>query len=65
MAGSDAAKSQRQELRPDGDGGLGFSGIAANLWGEKLINTDDQSKYVPEFRKNSEFAPDLGIKGIR
>ena len=22
--------------------GLGFSGIAANLWGEKLINTDDQ-----------------------
>lgn len=45
--------------------GLGFSGIAANLWGEKLIDTDDQSKYVAEFRKNSEFALDVGIRTIR
>jgi len=45
--------------------GLGFSGIAANLWGEKLINTDDQSKYIAEFKKNSEFCTDLGIQGIR
>ncbi len=59
-------KSQRQELRAKmQQKGLGFSGIAANLWGEKLINTDDQSKYIAEFRKNSEFARDLGIQGIR
>ena len=45
--------------------GLAFSGIAANLWGEKLINTDDQSKYVSEFRKNSRVRADLGITGIR
>ncbi len=59
-------KSQREELRAKmAEKGLGFSGIAANLWGEKLINTDDQSKYVAEFRKNSEFSRDLGIQGIR
>jgi sugar phosphate isomerase/epimerase len=59
-------KSQRHELRVKMQSkGLGFSGIAANLWGEKLINTDDQSKYISEFRRNSEFARDLGIQGIR
>jgi sugar phosphate isomerase/epimerase len=59
-------KSQRQELCAKmRDKGLGFSGIAANLWGEKLINTDDQSKYIAEFRKNAEFSRDLGIQMIR
>jgi sugar phosphate isomerase/epimerase len=59
-------KSQRRELRAAmGARGLGFSGIAANLWGEKLINTDDQSKYIEEFGRNSEFALDLGIMGVR
>ncbi len=59
-------KSRRQELRARmNERGLAFSGIAANLWGEKLINTDDQSKYIAEFRKNSEFSSDLGIQGIR
>jgi sugar phosphate isomerase/epimerase len=59
-------KSQRQELRAKlNERGLGLSGIAANLWGEKLINTDDQSKYIEEFRRNSEFSKDLGIRGIR
>ena len=59
-------KSQREELRAKmAETGLAFSGIAANLWGEKLINTDDQSKYISEFRKNAEFARDLGIGGIR
>lgn len=59
-------KSQREELRAKmRDWGLAFSGIAANLWGEKLINTDDQSKYIAEFRKNSEFCKDLEIQGIR
>ncbi|MBY0373264.1 MAG: sugar phosphate isomerase/epimerase, partial [Bryobacteraceae bacterium] len=59
-------KSQRAELKAQmAERGLGFSGIAANLWGEKLINTDDQSKYIAEFRKNAEFAVDLGIGGVR
>lgn len=59
-------KSQRDELAGKmKDWGLGFSGLAANLWGEKLINTDDQSHYVEEFRKNAQFCEDLGIKGIR
>jgi sugar phosphate isomerase/epimerase len=45
--------------------GLAWSGLAANLWGEKLINTDDQSHYVAEFRKNVRFCSDLGIDCIR
>jgi sugar phosphate isomerase/epimerase len=59
-------KSQREELKARmAAKGLGFSGIAANLWGEKLINTDDQTKYIAEFRKNSEFSLDAGIRSIR
>jgi sugar phosphate isomerase/epimerase len=59
-------KSRRSELKARLAGmGLGLSGIAANLWGEKLINASDQSKYIAEFRKNAEFAADLGIGGIR
>jgi sugar phosphate isomerase/epimerase len=59
-------KSQRMELKAKmAQRGLGFSGIAANLWGEKLINTDDQSKYISEFKRNAEFAKDLGIGGVR
>ena len=58
--------SQRTELKAQmKEYGLGFSGLAANLWGEKLINTDDASKYIAEFDKNSAFAADLGIQGIR
>lgn len=45
--------------------GLGWSGLAANLWGEKLINTDDTTPYVDEFRKNLQFCNDLGIETIR
>ncbi|MFN7933818.1 MAG: sugar phosphate isomerase/epimerase family protein [Bryobacteraceae bacterium] len=59
-------KSQRAELVAQmKEYGLSFSGIAANLWGEKLINTDDQTKYIAEFQKNSEFCKDVGIGGIR
>ena len=59
-------KAQRAELKARlASLGIGLSGMAANLWGEKLINTDDSSKYVDEFRRNSEFASDLGIGGIR
>lgn len=45
--------------------GLGFSGLAANLWSQKLINTNDTKPYVDECRKNLQFCVDLGIKGIR
>ena len=59
-------KSQRLELAAQmRERGLGFSGVAANLWGEKLINTDDQSKYIFEFQRNSDFARDLGILTVR
>lgn len=45
--------------------GLGFSGLAADLWGEHLIDTDDQSVYINEFTANCDFASDLGIGGVR
>jgi sugar phosphate isomerase/epimerase len=59
-------KGQRADLRARmQEIGLEFSGIAANLWGEKLINTHDPSKYIQEFRRNAEFAADLGIPAVR
>ncbi len=59
-------KSQRAELKARlAERGLGLSGMAANLWGEKLLNTEDASKYISEFKKNAEFAQDLGIGGVR
>lgn len=45
--------------------GLEFSGFACDLWDQHLIDSDDQSAYLAEFRKNADFAVDLGIKGIR
>ena len=57
----DRAKVKQQLAKA----GLAFSGLAANLWGEKLINTDDNSKYIAEFRKNLDFCVDMGIPGIR
>jgi len=47
------------------DAGLEFSGLAANLWDQRLINTDDTTPYIAEFRKNLEFCGDLGIPAIR
>ncbi|MDX9754928.1 MAG: sugar phosphate isomerase/epimerase family protein [bacterium] len=47
------------------DIGLEFSGIAANLWGQKLINTADNTGYINEFRKNLDFCVDCGIPGLR
>jgi sugar phosphate isomerase/epimerase len=45
--------------------GLGFSGLAADLWSQHLIDTDDQSAYLAEFELNADFARDLGIGGVR
>lgn len=47
------------------DRGLDWSGLAANLWSQKLLNTDDNSAYLAEFQKNLEFCTDLGIRIIR
>ncbi len=59
-------KSQRNELVSRVAGhGLAFSGLAANLWGEHLIDTDDAAPYIREFTRNCEFCVDLGIETIR
>jgi sugar phosphate isomerase/epimerase len=59
-------KEQRQEITAKVRAkGLAWSGLAANLWGEKLINTDDTGPYVTEFEKNVRFCNDLGIDCIR
>ena len=59
-------KSQRDEVVAKmQQWGLSFSGLAANLWGEQLANTDDHTKYIAEFTKNAAFCRDLGINGIR
>ncbi len=47
------------------DWGLAFSGLAADLWSQNLIDSADQSAYVEEFSANADFARDLGIRGIR
>jgi len=59
-------KAHRDELVGKMKGwGLEFSGFAADLWSQKLINTDDQTEYINTFRRNADFARDLGIQGIR
>jgi len=55
----DACKEQLAEL------GLEWSGLAADLWSQHLIDTDDNSAYVDCFRKNLQFCVDLGIPAIR
>lgn len=55
----DACEAQLAEL------GLGFSGLAANLWGEHLIDTEDTTPYIETFRKNLQFCVDLGIPALR
>ncbi len=61
-----ATKEQRVAVREKVEkAGLRFSGLAANLWAQKLINTTDTTPYLNEFRKNVQFCVDLGIRGIR
>jgi sugar phosphate isomerase/epimerase len=45
--------------------GLEWSGLAADLWSQKLIDTDDSSPYIDAFSKNLDFCHDLGIRTIR
>jgi sugar phosphate isomerase/epimerase len=59
-------QEQREALKEKVRGwGLEFSGLAADLWSQHLIDTDDPSAYIAEFEKNADFAADLGIKGVR
>ncbi len=55
----DACKQKVADL------GLGWSGLAANLWSQHLIDTDDNSAYIDCFRQNLQFCVDLGIPAIR
>jgi sugar phosphate isomerase/epimerase len=55
----DACKKQLAKL------GLGWSGLAADLWKQRLLDTDDNSAYLDCFRKNLQFCVDLGIPAIR
>jgi len=54
-----ACKKQLKEI------GLDWSGLAADLWSQHLIDSDDNSAYVECFRKNLQFCVDLGIPAIR
>jgi sugar phosphate isomerase/epimerase len=59
-------RSERQDVASKVRGmGLEFSGLAANLWHTKLVNTDDNKPYLDEFRKNCQFCVDMGINTIR
>lgn len=59
-------KAERDEIKAQAaEVGLEFSGFVPNLWGEKLINTDDQSGYINEFRRGAQYASDIGAKGVR
>ncbi|MBI1319322.1 MAG: TIM barrel protein [Candidatus Hydrogenedens sp.] len=59
-------KSQRAELVAElKEVGIALSGFVPNLWGEKLINTDDPEPYIAAFTQGAEFASDLGVAGIR
>ena len=60
-------KESRQTLRDfvlSND--LEFSGIAGDMWSEKLVNAEDGGQsYLATVRKNLEFAQDLGITLFR
>lgn len=59
-------KAQRQKIKQQmADLGLEFSGLAANLWGEHLLDAEDNTPYLECFRKNLQFCVDLGIPAIR
>jgi sugar phosphate isomerase/epimerase len=61
-----ATRQKRQELRQlVTDHGLEFSGLAADLWSQKLWSVEDSGPYIAAFVKNLFFAEDLGIDTIR
>ena len=59
-------KPKRQALRQEvQEHGLAFSGLAADLWSQKLVSVEDSEPYIATFAKNLFFAEDLGIDTIR
>ena len=59
-------KEQRAEVRDLWESrGMGCSGLAADLWSEKLISAPTPDSYLATFRKNVQFCNDLGIEVIR
>ena len=61
-----ATGEQRAAVRERvAEAGMAFSGLAADLWSQKLINTTDTTDYIRCFRKNAQFCVDLGIRTIR
>jgi len=59
-------KDQRAEVRDLWESrGMGCSGLAADLWSEKLITAPTPDSYLATFRKNVQFCKDLGIEVIR
>ncbi len=59
-------KAKRQALRKEvADHGLKISGLAADLWSQKLLSVEDSGPYIAAFVKNLFFAEDLGIDTIR
>ncbi len=57
---------QRAEVRAMWESkGMGCSGLAADLWSEKLITEASNESYLATFRKNLKFCQDLGINVIR
>ena len=59
-------REKRQKLRKEvKDHGLEFSGLAADLWSQKLWSVEDSGPYIAAFTKNVCFAEDLGIDTIR
>ena len=59
-------KEKRQKLRKMlADHRMAFSGLAADLWAQKLWSVADQTPFLTAFEKNVIFAEDLGITTIR
>lgn len=59
-------KEERQKVRELWESkGMGCSGLAADLWSEKLLTSTTDESYMNTFRKNLKFCNDLGIEVIR
>jgi sugar phosphate isomerase/epimerase len=59
-------KAQRDEVRQMWESrGMACSGLAADLWSEKLLTAETNDSYLATFRKNLQFCNDLGITVIR
>jgi len=59
-------RADRQELRQRVvDSGMAIAALAPDLWSLQLLNTPDNAVYLTHFRKNLQFAADLGIDCVR